>query len=161
VQLTTKQLTHRWTTVYEGEPWYGPGFLKVINDISPEEAYWKVQPDAHSIIEIVHHILAYRIYMVRQISGDHDFRIKLNSPEDWTKYDTPDPEKWKEFKKMLQENQEELIRILEKEEEAFLEKPTVIKYRSNGELIYYVLEHDIYHLGQISLLKSLCRKFNK
>ncbi|MBK7650820.1 MAG: DinB family protein [Flammeovirgaceae bacterium] len=54
----------------------------------------------------------------------------------------------------FQESQQKVVELLKKQDDAFLEKPyyKAVTYR---EIITGILQHDIYHLGQIAYIKSI------
>jgi len=55
----------------------------------------------------------------------------------------------------LQETQNELINLLEKQQESLLEKSVSERTYNFRKLLQGLIQHDIYHLGQIAYIKKM------
>ncbi|MCB0593605.1 MAG: DinB family protein [Lewinellaceae bacterium] len=152
-----KHYLQQWQSIYDGKPWYGPSLRTVLQGLDAETAYWKPRPGAHSIIELLHHILCWRRHFVQRLSGNLDFSIQLNSPEDWTAYEGLSEEKWKGMVKELEDNQKEITRLLNGKEDAFLEQDSGKGGITFRERLEGTIQHDLYHLGQMAMMKALYR----
>jgi len=150
----TADYLRQWQAIYEGKPWYGPSLQAVLQGLDAEAAYWKPRPGAHSIIELLHHILCWRRHFVQRLSGKLDFSIELNSPEDWTAYEGPSEETWKEMVKELEGNQKEIMRLLNGKEDGFLEEDSGKGGITFRERLEGTIQHDLYHLGQMAMVKA-------
>ncbi len=155
-----KEITHylqQWQSIYNGKPWYGPSLQTVLQGLDAEAACWKPRPGAHSIIELLHHILCWRRHFVQRLSGNLDFSIELNSPEDWTAYEEVSEGKWKVLLEELEQNQEEITRLLNGKEDAFLEEDSGKGGITFRERLEGTIQHDLYHLGQMAMVKAQYR----
>ena len=156
-----KEISHylqQWQSIYNGKPWYGPSLMAVLESLEPEAAYWRPHPGGHSIIELLHHLLCWRRHFVHRLSGNLDFSIQLNSPEDWTAYDTISEAQWKGMVGELEKNQDEITRLTHGKEDDFLEEDSGkggINFRDRLE---GMIQHDLYHLGQMAMVRALYLK---
>jgi uncharacterized damage-inducible protein DinB len=152
-----KLLTEKIEKVYNGNPWYGNSIKSVLNDIDPKIAFTKAARNVHTIAELVVHIIAWREFVISKIKSDNDFKITQKLSFDWKRIDRNEKTAWKSLLNALEKNQHEILTTLKKLDDDFLKLP-VSRRRYNVEfLIEGGIQHDIYHLGQISLLKKMIK----
>ena len=156
-----EQFISEITAFYDGKPWYGSSFKKIVDDITPQEAL-AVPGNGHSIARLLLHMNKWRRSLTIRLQGDTEFRASDKDPDNWPPNNTITEETWENAKKEFGELQKILVEELGKRDDAFLETPFV---PGMGKYIYRylvtgVVQHDIYHLGQISILKQLLRVAN-
>lgn len=95
--------------------------------------------------------------MLRRISGDNDFKIGQEESFDWKRIDVGENTVWESLLKKLEKNQSEILNMLENKDDDFLDMHVPGKNYNMQFLIEGALQHDIYHLGQISLLNKIIR----
>jgi uncharacterized damage-inducible protein DinB len=142
--------------LYDGEPWYGDSLLDKLDAFSPEMAFAVPAPGVHSIAQIVAHMLVWRRVLIEHLKGNTQFRPEADSAEDWNPPAKLKSKGWEKLLSELADNQQVLLDLLAAQSEAWLEKP----YR-DGHTYRYLLEgviqHDVYHIGQIGLLGKMNR----
>ncbi|MEO6685904.1 MAG: DinB family protein [Dyadobacter sp.] len=140
---------------YESEEaWYGPSVVEALRDVTPKMAELRLSANTHSIAEIVYHMTTWRIFTVRKIQGDEEFDIKTED-KDWKKIPVVDDFEWEAIQMELSLSQEELVSELEKiENDSFLEEFVPGRDYSYYTMIHGVIQHDVYHAGQIGLIKK-------
>ena len=157
-------LTEKIEKVYSGSPWYGNSIKSVLKDIDPKTAFTKAARNVHTIAELVAHIIAWREFVISKIKGDNDFKITQKLSFDWQRIDRNEKTAWKSLLNTLEKNQNEILTTLKKLDDGFLKLPVSRRRYDNEFLIEGGIQHDIYHLGQISLLKKMIsgnKKFYK
>ena len=140
---------------YESEEaWYGPSVVEALREVTPKLAERRLSESTHSIAEIVYHMTTWRIFTVRKLQGDKEFDIKTQD-KDWKKLPVVDEFEWEAIQMELSLSQEELISELEKiESDEFLEEYVPGRDYSYYTLIHSLIHHDVYHTGQVSLIKK-------
>lgn len=140
---------------YESEEaWYGPSVVEALRDVTPKMAEMRLSTNTHSIAEIVYHMTSWRIFAVRKIQGDAEFDIKTKD-KDWKAIPIVDEFEWEAIQMELSLSQEELISELEKiSNDAFLEEFVPGRNYTYYTLIHGIIHHDVYHAGQIGLIKK-------
>lgn len=139
---------------YDGDPWLGVNFISKLSQITPEIAAYKFSPETNSIWEILNHIIGWREAVLQgipqngYISPEHNFICPIESPTAL---------EWEHTLVRLKDSQEDWLDFLNETDKILLQKPFSKKIYNHYELILGVLHHDIYHLGQISLLLNLCK----
>lgn len=155
MNLQLGHLLKQWQAIYDGAPWYGPSITAVLQDLTPDQAFWRPQAGASTIAELLFHMLAWRKQFLKRVEGDFKFNIELNSPDDWTRYDNTDEAVFNRLKEELKNNQSAIMAFFKDKSDAFLFEESgapeiTVLHRIDG-----IMMHDVYHLGQISQLKAL------
>ena len=140
---------------YESEEaWHGPSVVEGLRGVSPRMAESRLTSNTHSIAEIVFHMTTWRIFTVRKLQGDAEFDI-TNKDKNWKVFTFFDEFEWETLQMELSLSQEELISELEKKEnDDFLEDIVPGREYTYYNLLHGIIHHDIYHSGQISLIKK-------
>lgn len=140
---------------YESEEaWHGPSLVASLRDVSPAVAEARLTPNTHSIAEIVYHITTWRIFVSRKLQGDKEFDIRT-ADKDWKVFGMVDEFEWETLQMELSLSQDELVTLLEQmEDDSYLEELVPGKNYSYYTLLHGIIHHDLYHAGQISLIKK-------
>lgn len=137
--------------------WYGgPSTIGSLKGVNYKQALWKPDKKRHSIWELTLHI-AYWNYAVRNKLIEGEPAKFPRSPSNWSKIDLKAGEKeWNEDKKLLSTEHNLLVETIRKFDSKKLDErvPKSSKW-SYADLLMGVLTHNIYHTGQIILLKRL------
>ena len=153
VELLTKKIEK----VYSGNPWHGNSIKSVLRDIDPKTAFTMAAGNVHTIAELVAHIIAWREFVISKIKDDRNFKITQKLSFDWERIDRNEKTAWKSLLNALEKNQNEILTTLKKLDDDFLKLPVSRRRYNNEFLIEGGIQHDIYHLGQISLLKKMIK----
>jgi uncharacterized damage-inducible protein DinB len=147
---------------YESEEaWHGPSLVASLRDVSPAVAEARLTPNTHSIAEIVYHITTWRIFVARKLQGDKEFDVSTPD-KDWKIFGQVDDFEWETLQMELSLSQDELVTHLEQmEDDSYLEEIVSGRNYSYYTLLHGIIHHDLYHAGQISLIKKglLLRNF--
>ncbi len=140
-----------------GRAWHG-GVTPVgaLRGVSAAQARWVPAPRRHSIWTLTLHI-AYWKYAVRRHLEREPIPRFARSPANWPALPAlPDERAWREDRALLAEEHRRFVAAVTTFDPARLHRRPAAKRRwTYGELIIGVLAHDIYHAGQIQLLKRL------
>src|SRR3954466_12471277 len=137
---------------YEGPAWSGPSLLDVLNDVTAAEAAAKPIPDAHSIWEIVHHIRAWEDVVSRRLQGE-PFR-EYSGTEDWPAVVETTEAAWRAALDGLKTSNHNLRQVINGFEQMRLSGLVPGSDYSFYVLVHGAVQHDLYHAGQIGLLKK-------
>jgi uncharacterized damage-inducible protein DinB len=140
--------------IYSGDPWYGDPFKSILKDIDPAAALKKEKKKAHSIAEILAHIISWREFVLTRLTGN-EFKIEQEETFNWIRIDSNEKTAWKSLLGAMEETQNKILNILEKSDDKLLDMPVRERNYKMEYLIEGIIQHDIYHFGQISLLKKL------
>ena len=131
---------------YDKKAWHGPTLRGALRGISVKEALWRPTPKHHNIWDITIHA-AYWKYTVRNrlLGGPRGSFPRKGS--NWFR-SGGSPAEWKKDLELLGQ-QHKLLR----EAVANLSPSKITRL----DMIYGIASHDLYHAGQIQLLKRLIR----
>ena len=140
-------------SIYDGRPWYGDSLLHKLEQIGPKEAFATPAPGIHSVAQLTAHILIWRRVLVERLKGNADFKVEINSAEDWPSQKDLQKKGWEKILSELADSQRELLELLSAETDELLARTYDDKHNFRF-LIEGIIQHDIYHTGQIGLLQS-------
>jgi uncharacterized damage-inducible protein DinB len=155
----SEKLSHQLKQVLSGDPWYGSSVYDIIAGISFEAAYEKPPGSAHNVAEIVLHMIAWTEEVMDRMNG---LTAGLPTSGDWPETGRPDEEKWQNYVEDLKLVNVNLVFIIQNfPEERWNEPTNDTRNRELGtgvtyeELINGLIQHHVYHSGQIALLNRI------
>jgi hypothetical protein len=151
-------LLHLIDQAFDHRAWHGTNLRGSIRGLSPKEAAWRPAPSRHNIWETVAHAAYWKYIVRRRILSEGRGSFPLEG-SNWFVRPTgkPTDEEWKKDVKLLVETHRSMRAAVAGLTDADLKvKPKGSKV-SNLEIIEGIASHDLYHAGQIQLLKKLRR----
>ena len=135
----------------EGEAWHGPSVLESLAGLSAAQAASRPIADAHSIWELVLHLASDYDLVLRRLAGDGR---PYTAAEDWPACPAPTEENWRQTVQELTLLNEKLRQAVRGFPDERLDEPLVpeVPYSAYTQFIG-VTQHNLYHAGQIALLK--------
>jgi uncharacterized damage-inducible protein DinB len=142
---------------YDCRAWHGTNLRGSIRGLSLQEVTWRPGAGRHNIWDIVLHT-AYWKYAVRRTLTGEAAGTFPRVGSDWPGLPADsDVAHWKKDVALLRDEHLQLGAALERFPAARLtSKPSGKKMRFE-QYIYGAASHDLYHAGQIQLIKRLCR----
>lgn len=160
--LDRNALLGELTRSHDGSPWHGPSRAAVLEGITPRQAAWRPAPDAHSIWEIVLHMRNWTREVIRRAQGGEP-----GDPVDgdWPDAPAPTAAEWRRLRASLDAAHEELVALVR----AMSDEALIAKVRpraddpdghsiSHRAMFLSLAQHDIYHTGQVAMLKRLASR---
>jgi hypothetical protein len=148
-------LLHLLDQAYDHKAWHGPNLRGAIRRLTAAQAGWRPQPGRHSIAEIVVHAAYWKYAVRRRLCGDKRGSFPLKG-SNWFALPEPLSESdWRAYVRMLDDEHRTLRAAVEGLSPARLLATSVGSQFSHAALIQGAAAHDIYHAGQIQLLKRL------
>jgi uncharacterized damage-inducible protein DinB len=139
--------------IYAGTPWHGPSVKDILRDITPQQASSRPLADAHSIWELVLHMTVWRQFAWNRLTDNHAFEV--SAPEqDWPEVTNDSQPAWEAALTGLAISQQQLLEALADFPEENLHEPVPGKDYSWHNMLLGLIGHDLYHAGQIALLKK-------
>ena len=138
---------------YEGEAWHGPSVKEVLAGVTAQQAHARPIANAHTIYELVRHTAVWEDAGRRRLEGDRA-RIPISSPEDWPPPDDTSEAGWEQAKAALDRGHQNLVEATKRVDESKLDAPILEGLSSVYVTLHGVIQHDLYHAGQIAILKK-------
>jgi uncharacterized damage-inducible protein DinB len=135
----------------EGEAWHGPSVLELLAGLSAAQAASHPIAGAHSIWELVLHIASDYDLVLRRLAGDGR---PETAAEDWPACPAPTEENWRQTVRQLTQLNQKLRQAVRAFPDERLDDSLVpeVPYTAYTQFIG-VTQHNLYHAGQIALLK--------
>lgn len=150
-QSEVDRIVDQMERAFEGDAWHGPSLSDILACVSAEQAAVRPMPGSHSIWEIVVHMTVWQRTVRERLEG-HPIR-SLPEEEDWPEVEDTSERAWVAAVGELREEYERL------REEALRWRGRDLGERTEGqrytvyEMLHGVIQHNLYHGGQITLLK--------
>jgi DinB superfamily len=132
---------------YEKKAWHGPNLKGALRGVSAKAAAWKPAPGRHNIGELLLHAAYWKYAARRRLRGEKPGSFPI-AGSNWFASDGRSGEKaWRKDRGLL-EREHRLLRA------------TIAGLRKSRKplpeaMLFGVAFHDVYHAGQIQLLKRL------
>jgi hypothetical protein len=140
---------------YDHRAWHGTNLRGSIRGLTPAQARWRPAPHRHNIWEEVLHS-AYWKYAVRQrLIGGKRGAFPLKGSNWFPAPESGRAAEWQQTLALLGQMHESLRAAVAQFPAARLDRPVRGSIWSAFDSILGVAFHDIYHAGQIQLLKRL------
>jgi len=132
---------------YDKKAWHGTTLRGSLRGVTYKEALWRPSPKHHNIQELVKHCAYWKYAVRRRLTSEKRGSFELEG-SNWFHQDAHGVDDWKND-----------IALLQKEHKLLL--TTVASLKSDKirrmDMVYGIASHDLYHAGQIQLLKRLQR----
>lgn len=136
---------------YSGEAWHGPAIAELLTGITASQAAARPISGGHNIWEIVLHIAAWERAGSRRLAGE---RAELPDAENWPEPSQTDAPGWEDAKATLVLAHEDLCNAIAALDDANLDQPIVPGMSSIYVTLHGIIQHSLYHAGQIAILRK-------
>ncbi|MBA2302543.1 MAG: DinB family protein [Acidobacteria bacterium] len=143
---------------HAGDAWHGSPLVRILDGVTWDQAAEKPLRGAHSIWELVLHITGWKNEARHRLSGAPAAEPREG---DWPDVGPPTPERWVDAREKLELAHRLLVSAVKDFPEPNLFTPgNDARDRELGvgvnyyELLHGIVQHDVYHAGQIAILKK-------
>ena len=155
----TAQLAEQLRRAFDGSAWHGPSMLELLEDVDAETAAAKPIPNVHSIWELVLHTAVWDKAVRQRIGGQKTQPTgEKNFPPAPKGTGAAKQTAWRRTVSSLTRTHADLIRAVSALPEARLRDRVPGKRYDIEFMLHGVLQHELYHAGQIAILKKACRR---
>ena len=135
---------------FDKKSWHGPNLRGSIRGVTAAQAAWRIAPDRHNIWELTLHAAYWKYVVRRRLSSGKRGSFVLPGSNFFTRPIESSESAWKKDVEILVAEHRALRRVA-----AGLSLSSQQR-RSTLHLLRGAAAHDIYHAGQIRLLRRLC-----
>jgi hypothetical protein len=139
---------------FDRQSWHGPNLRGAIRGVTHEQALWRPHSDRHNIWEHVLHAAYWKYTVRRRITGEKRGSFALKGSNWFTPAEST-AVAWRRDLQLLIETHQSM-------RAAIADLPTQLLHKRppGAKITYFFLisgiaAHDIYHAGQIQLLKRM------
>jgi hypothetical protein len=135
---------------YDQTAWHGPNLRGSLRGMSAKAAAWRPAPGRHNIWELAVHAAYWKYAVARRLTGEKRGSFPIKGSNWFRRPETKGDQKaWRED-----------LALLDRQHRRLRETIATLSSRrlpANLRMISGVAAHDLYHAGQIRLLKVLQR----
>ena len=137
---------------YEKQAWHGPNLRGALRGLSLDDLIWRPAPGRHSIWELTVHAAYWKYAVRRRLRGAKRGSFPLKGSNFFAVPEQPSESDWREVVRLLDDEHRQLREAIASMSETELADPKKLR------LVYGIAAHDLYHTGQIQLIKRLRKK---
>jgi len=143
---------------YKSKAWHGTNLHGSIRGLSSQQAAWRPKSTRHNIGEIAIHCAYWKYIVRRSLSGEKKGSFLLKG-SNWIKRPGELTEKaWRNDLRVLDEMHRSMYKVIARLKPSDLtQKPAGSKFTA-ASIVSGIACHDVYHAGQIQLLKRLMKQ---
>jgi hypothetical protein len=133
---------------YDRKAWHGPTLRQSLRGVSAKTAAWRPQPGRHNIWEIAVHAAYWKYAVRRRLRGEKRGSFVLKGSNWFLPPEELSEAAWRHDLALLESEHRKLREAVA----AYLEGKT---QQVPERLVFGVAFHDVYHAGQIRVLRRL------
>src|SRR5688572_11134899 len=145
----TARITELFEDLYNGEPWIDMTLKGVLKKVTAKQAAKRISPKYNSVWEIVNHIIKWRVHVLGRLNGEP---FMVGNDNYFEKIIDKSDKAWKVTLIQLEDSQKQWVEFLRKLKDSGLDKINPRSGKSYYWHIHAIIQHDVYHLGQIVML---------
>ena len=150
-ELIAEQLRN----AFDGDAWHGPALLELLADVDAATAAAHPLPNVHSIWELVLHVAAWDDAVNRRIVlGRLGRALELNDAENFPPVRDKSAAAWKKTIAHAKKTHAALLKTVKALPDRRLRDRVPGKKYDIGFMLEGVAQHELYHAGQIAILKK-------
>lgn len=144
---------------YDHRAWHGPNLKNSIRGVTLDEASWRPQPERHNVWELLVHAAYWKYRVLRKLSGDAPSSFDEPGSNFFERPDPANPADeleaaWSRDRQRLDDWHGRLIEAIRSSDPERVDEVSYDRYR-HRDLILGAAAHDVYHAGQIRLLRTM------
>ena len=154
INIELQQLTGILDRAYNRRSWHGTNLRGSVRGLTAAQAAWRPGRGRHNIWEIVVHAAYWKYAVTRRLTGQTRGSFPVKGSNWFPRGADRDERAWKDDVALLDRMHRELRATVEGMTGRDLHRRDPEKV-TNFDLLAGIAAHDLYHAGQIQLLKRL------
>jgi uncharacterized damage-inducible protein DinB len=154
-QSEANRIADQLRRAFYGEAWHGDSLFEILDGVTAARAAARPIANAHSIWELVLHIAAWDGAVLRRFDGT---AVELSDEENFPRVTDQSDAAWRAALARVRRVHEELIAAVAELPDSRLDEMVLGKEGAHYTFYFMlqgVVQHELYHAGQIALLKKL------
>jgi uncharacterized damage-inducible protein DinB len=148
-------LLHILDESFDKKSWHGPTLRGSVRGLTPEQAAWRPAPGRHNIWEHVVHAAYWKYIVRRRLCGDKRGSFPIKGSNWFVRPVAAVEGAWREDVAVLEAFHQALREAVAGLSARQLRVTPAGSKVSNRAMLTGIAAHDVYHAGQIQLLKRL------
>ena len=152
-----ERIQNQLQRAFAGEAWHGPSLLELLADVDAAKAAARPLAGAHTIWELVLHIAAWDKAVADRLG---DGRGEVSAEDNFPVVNDSSEASWQATIGTLKRNHLDLLDAIGRVADSSLDEPIGEGMSSVYVHLHGEIQHDLYHAGQIALLKKASGKMS-
>jgi uncharacterized damage-inducible protein DinB len=136
---------------FYGSAWHGPAVLELLEDVDAAAASAKPLKDVHSIWELLLHVAAWDRAGLRRLSGE---KCQLKGSANFPRVPAATESTWRETVGMAKRTHDTLVETVAALSDKRLRDQVPGKRYDFYHMLHGIAQHELYHAGQMAILKK-------
>jgi uncharacterized damage-inducible protein DinB len=150
----TQALIKNFETTLNGQPWFGRAVYEILEEVDESKVQTKPGGTEHSMLELLWHMNTWAEFTLANLENRSAEDLRAIEENDWRTIDTG-VHTWQKGLEYLKTIHKNIETILSKKEDEFLNQTVPGRQFNFRFMLNGLVQHNIYHLGQIAYLKKL------
>jgi uncharacterized damage-inducible protein DinB len=150
----TARLADQIRRAFEGHAWHGDSVVELLSDVDSKTAAAHPIKNAHSIWELILHIGAWDDAVRRRAGGN---AVTLSDQENFPPVTDTSEIAWRKAMEHVKKTHDELVKAVAAFPDSRLKEQVpgkTVEYHNFFYMFSGIVQHELYHAGQIALLKK-------
>jgi uncharacterized damage-inducible protein DinB len=140
---------------FDRKAWHGPNLRGSIRGVDARTASWRPAPGRHNVWELTVHAAYWKYAVRRRLTGEKRGSFPLEGSNWFARADHADEAAWKRDVALLVAEHRRLREVVAALRDDDLARRARGSSHTLATLVSGAAAHDVYHAGQIQLLKRL------
>jgi uncharacterized damage-inducible protein DinB len=137
---------------FDGSAWHGPALLELLADVDAATAAAKPMPEVHSIWELALHVAVWDDAGLRRLSGK---KWQPTGLANFPPVTQPTEAAWRKAVAATKRTHDRLVKTVAALPDSRLGDRVPGKRYDFYHLLHGIAQHELYHAGQIAILKKV------
>ena len=148
----TERMLAQYDQVMHGIAWHGDPIWQILEGISAQHAVHRPLADVHSIWELLLHVQAWDRAGLIRLNGK---ACQMKGVKNFPPVIAPGDGAWRETVAQVKATHDELVEVVAGLPESRLREQVPGKRYDFYHMLHGIAQHELYHAGQIALLKKM------
>jgi uncharacterized damage-inducible protein DinB len=136
---------------FYGSAWHGPAVMELLADVNAATAAAKPIANVHSIWELLLHVAAWDAAAITRLSGS---KCQPTGDANFPPVTRPTESAWRKAVSDAKRTHDKLVRTVSGSSQERLRDRVPGKRYNFYHLLHGIAQHELYHAGQIAVLKK-------
>jgi len=156
-RMVVSSLLEQLDEAYDRQSWHGTNLRGSLRGLGSDQALWRPTPDRHNVWEIMIHAAYWKYAARRRFTGEKRGAFPRKGSDWFPSPPSPTEKQWREDLGLLGESHRRLRDEVARLTDADLHRRAPGSKETIARLVRGIAAHDLYHAGQIQLVKRLLR----
>jgi hypothetical protein len=157
MSLSGKQLLQLIDEAYDHKAWHGPNLKGSLRGVDVKTALWRPSARRHNIWEIALHAAYWKYAVRRRLLHEKRGSFAFKGSNWFARDRSWTLTAWSDDRRLLEEEHQRLRTVIADLDDEFLAHTLPGRKERFIHLLQGIACHDVYHAGQIQLLKRMAR----